>query len=57
MRESEREREREIMLVSIPRYSAAHNAFVRAERKGEWALTLNLRDVNRMMPYFYDAVY
>ena len=45
------------MLVSIPRYNAAHNAFVRAGREGEWALTLNLRDVNRMMPYFYDAVY
>ena len=43
------------MFVSIPRYSAADNGFVRAKREGKWGI--HLWAFNQMMPYFFAAVH
>ena len=41
--------------MSIPRYSAADNGFVRAKREGEWGI--HLWAFNQMMPYLFAAVH
>ena len=46
---------REIMLVYIPKYSAADNGFWQGRAWGECAL--HLWAVNQLMPYFYAAIH